>query len=43
MCTCVRVQVSTANNDCCCHIASTLKTVPLEKVQDVELSTNCER
>lgn len=30
-----------AQNDCCCHIAKTLKTVPLEKVQDVELQSNC--
>lgn len=35
------VQVSTAVNDCCCHVASTQKTVPLEKIQDVELQENC--
>lgn len=27
------VQLSSAVNDCCCHVASTQKTVPLEKVQ----------
>lgn len=32
------VQLNSASNDCCCHIASSVKTVPLEKIQDVELS-----
>lgn len=27
------VQLSSAVNDCCCHVAATQKTVPLEKVQ----------
>lgn len=32
------VQLNSASNDCCCHIATSKKTVPLEKVQDVELN-----
>lgn len=35
------MQISTAANDCCCHIATTQKTVPLEKIQDVELQESC--
>ena len=31
------VKFSDAGNDCCMHIASTQRTVPLEKIQDVEL------
>lgn len=29
------------SNDCCFHIATTQKTIPLDKVQDVQLNTNC--
>lgn len=32
------IKVSWADNDCCCHVAQQQKTVPLEKVQDVEFS-----
>lgn len=28
-------------NDFCCHIAKSQKSVPLQKVQDVELVENC--
>ena len=35
------VQANTAQNDFCCHVATSLKTVPLDKIQDVELTTNC--
>lgn len=35
------IQVHSATNDFCCHIAKTVKTLPLEKVQDVELTQNC--
>jgi hypothetical protein len=31
------VSFSTAANDCCCHIAKTQKTVPLQVIQDVQL------
>lgn len=34
------IKVSWAHNDCCMHTAEQQKTVPLEKVQDVELSEN---
>ncbi|GAQ88921.1 hypothetical protein KFL_004700030 [Klebsormidium nitens] len=35
------LKYSTATNDCCCHIAYEQKTVPLDKIQDVELQTDC--
>eukprot|EP00775_Hariotina_reticulata_P012248 gene12248-12385_t len=35
------VKVNTAINDCCFHVANTQKTVPLDKIQDVELQENC--
>eukprot|EP00879_Flechtneria_rotunda_P018224 GHRR01019119.1.p1 GENE.GHRR01019119.1~~GHRR01019119.1.p1 ORF type:complete len:267 (-),score=80.64 GHRR01019119.1:614-1414(-) len=35
------VQLNSAVNDCCCHVASKKKTVPLEKIQDVELQESC--
>lgn len=31
------VKFKYASNDCCCHIAETQRTVPLEKIQDVSL------
>lgn len=31
------VKYSNAYNDCCCHVATSQKVVPLEKIQDVEL------
>ena len=33
------VQLSSAANDCCFHVALSKKTVPLDKVQDVQLTT----
>lgn len=35
------IELSNTVNDCCCHIASVQKSVPLANVQDVALSTNC--
>lgn len=35
------VTFQSANNDCCCHVAKTLKTLPMDKIQDVELQSNC--
>jgi hypothetical protein len=35
------IKATTAVNDCCCHIAVTTRSVPLEKVQDVALSSDC--
>jgi hypothetical protein len=35
------VKINTAVNDFCCHVANTQKTVPLDKIQDVELQENC--
>lgn len=34
------VKLDTATNDCCCHVAVSQKTVPMEKIQDVELQEN---
>lgn len=31
------VQLKSAYNDCCCHIAHSTTTVPLDKIQDVQL------
>ena len=30
-----------AFNDCCCHIAVSQQTIPLDKVQDVQLQSGC--
>lgn len=35
------VELDSAANDCCFHVALTKRTVPLEKIQDVELSESC--
>lgn len=35
------VQFEAAANDCCFHIAKTQKMLPLEKIQDVQLTTGC--
>jgi hypothetical protein len=35
------VQLSSAANDCCCHVAESTKSVPLEKITDVELQETC--
>jgi hypothetical protein len=35
------IQSTSAVNDFCCHIAKSQKSVPLQKVQDVELVENC--
>ncbi len=30
-----------ARNDCCCHIAESQQTLPLDKIQDVQLQGGC--
>ena len=30
-----------AQNDCCCHVAVSKQTIPLEKIQDVQLQEGC--
>jgi uncharacterized membrane protein YdbT with pleckstrin-like domain len=35
------LQLSSAANDCCCHVAESTKSVPLEKITDVELQESC--
>lgn len=34
------VRFNSARNDLCCHIATTSKAVPLDKIQDVEVNKN---
>ncbi|WIA22547.1 hypothetical protein OEZ86_009535 [Tetradesmus obliquus] len=35
------VELKSAANDCCCHVAESTKSVPLEKITDVELQESC--
>lgn len=35
------LRANKAYNDCCCHIATTSATVPLDKIQDVQLKETC--